>query len=57
MLVAPKDVNLADLVEHINECLATPYNEKGSYPCSAGDYKVAVDVSGKVTELWERAHS
>ncbi|CAM5583123.1 Lipoprotein OS=Kitasatospora aureofaciens OX=1894 GN=GCM10010502_17370 PE=4 SV=1 [Kitasatospora aureofaciens] len=57
VLVAPKDVNLADLVKHINECLATPYNEKGSYPCSAGDYKVAVDASGKVTELWERAHS
>ncbi|MFI9323177.1 hypothetical protein ACIGXI_25825 [Kitasatospora aureofaciens] len=57
VLVAPKDVTLADLVKHINECLATPYNEKGSYPCSAGDYKVAVDASGKVTELWERAHS
>lgn len=57
VLVAPKDVNLADLVKHINECLATPHNEKGSYPCSAGDYKVAVDASGKVTELWERAHS
>ncbi|MFD8706423.1 hypothetical protein ACFV1W_28100 [Kitasatospora sp. NPDC059648] len=28
VLVAPKDVNLADLVKHINECLATPYNER-----------------------------
>ncbi|MER7579770.1 hypothetical protein [Kitasatospora sp. NPDC097691] len=57
VLTAPKDVNLADLVKHINECIATPYNEKGSYPCSVGDYKVAIDASGKVTELWERAHS
>lgn len=57
VLVPPKDVNLADLVKHVNECLASPYNEKGSYPCSVGDYKVAIDASGKVTELWERAHS
>ncbi|MFE6049687.1 hypothetical protein ACFQ6N_02920 [Kitasatospora sp. NPDC056446] len=57
VLAPPKDVNLADLVKHINECIATPHNEKGSYPCSAGDYKVAIDASGKVTELWERAHS
>ncbi|MFF2541052.1 hypothetical protein ACFVUY_00595 [Kitasatospora sp. NPDC058063] len=57
VLAPPKDVNLADLVKHVNECLAAPHNEKGSYPCSAGDYKVAIDASGKVTELWERAHS
>ncbi|MFF7992331.1 hypothetical protein ACFZDG_21360 [Kitasatospora xanthocidica] len=57
VLAPPKDVNLADLVKHINECIATPHNEKGSYPCSSGDYKVAIDASGKVTELWERAHS
>ncbi|MFJ9611102.1 hypothetical protein ACIRS1_32660 [Kitasatospora sp. NPDC101176] len=57
VLAPPKDVNLADLVKHISECLASPYNEKGSYPCSVGDYKVAIDASGKVTELWERAHS
>ncbi|RKT16632.1 hypothetical protein BX285_0978 [Streptomyces sp. 1114.5] len=57
VLAAPKDVNVTDLVKHINECIATPHNEKGSYPCSLGDYKVAIDASGKVTELWERAHS
>ncbi|MFE6749814.1 hypothetical protein ACFVGM_28475 [Kitasatospora purpeofusca] len=57
VLAAPKDVDLAGVVKHINECLASPHSEKGSYPCSAGDYKVAVDASGKVTELWERAHS
>ncbi|MEU1288759.1 hypothetical protein [Kitasatospora sp. NPDC005856] len=57
VLAPPKDVNLADLVKHVTECLASPHNEKGSYPCSAGDYKVAIDASGKVTELWERAHS
>ncbi|WP_030245186.1 hypothetical protein [Streptomyces sp. NRRL S-350] len=57
VLAPPKDVNLADLVKHVNECIATPHNEKGSYPCSSGDYKVAIDASGKVTELWERAHS
>ncbi|MCX4683419.1 hypothetical protein OG401_03705 [Kitasatospora purpeofusca] len=57
VMAAPKDVDLAGVVKHINECLASPHNEKGSYPCSAGDYKVAVDASGKVTELWERAHS
>lgn len=57
VLTAPKDVNLADLVKHVNECIANPDNQKGSYPCSGGDYKVAIDASGKVTELWERAHS
>ncbi|MEU9043140.1 hypothetical protein AB0D63_15920 [Kitasatospora sp. NPDC048343] len=57
VIAAPKDVNVADLVKHITECLATPHNEKGSYPCSAGDYKLALDASGKVTELWERPHS
>ncbi|MET8543689.1 hypothetical protein ABZW03_24000 [Kitasatospora sp. NPDC004799] len=57
VLAPPKDVNLADLVKHVTECLAAPRNDKGSYPCSAGDYKVAIDASGKVTELWERAHS
>ncbi|WP_327064022.1 hypothetical protein OG715_03590 [Kitasatospora purpeofusca] len=57
VMAAPKDVDLAGVVKHINECLASPHSEKGSYPCSAGDYKVAVDASGKVTELWERAHS
>ncbi|WP_406096398.1 hypothetical protein [Kitasatospora purpeofusca] len=57
VMAAPKDVDLAGLVKHINECLASPHSEKGSYPCSAGDYKVSVDASGKVTELWERAHS
>ncbi|MFJ4671232.1 hypothetical protein [Kitasatospora purpeofusca] len=57
VMAAPKDVDLAGAVKHINECLASPHSEKGSYPCSAGDYKVAVDASGKVTELWERAHS
>ncbi|MFC5662609.1 hypothetical protein ACFP3U_06380 [Kitasatospora misakiensis] len=57
VMAAPKDVDLAGLVKHINECLTSPHNDKGSYPCSAGDYKVAIDASGKVTELWERAHS
>ncbi|MFB8237034.1 hypothetical protein ACFC58_10850 [Kitasatospora purpeofusca] len=57
VMAAPKDVDLAGVVKHINECLASPHSEKNSYPCSAGDYKVAVDASGKVTELWERAHS
>ncbi|MFF4384129.1 hypothetical protein [Kitasatospora sp. NPDC001547] len=58
VLAPPKDVNVADLVKHVNECLAEPTNVKGSYPCSGvGDYKVALDASGKVTELWERAHS
>ncbi|MFJ6379990.1 hypothetical protein ACIQI7_08300 [Kitasatospora sp. NPDC092039] len=58
VLAPPKDVNVADLVKHVNECLAEPTNVKGSYPCSGvGDYKVAIDASGKVTELWERAHS
>ncbi|MEK2494501.1 hypothetical protein WN990_33645 [Kitasatospora purpeofusca] len=57
VMAAPKDVDLAGVVKHINECLTSPHSEKGSYPCSAGDYKVAVDASGKVTELWERAHS
>ncbi|WP_328958666.1 hypothetical protein [Kitasatospora purpeofusca] len=57
VMAAPKDVDLAGVVKHINECLASPHSEKGTYPCSAGDYKVAVDASGKVTELWERAHS
>ncbi|MFJ8431362.1 hypothetical protein ACIQ9P_08675 [Kitasatospora sp. NPDC094019] len=57
VMAPPKDVDLAGVVKHINECLTSPHSEKGSYPCSAGDYKVAVDASGKVTELWERAHS
>ncbi|MDY0814377.1 hypothetical protein [Kitasatospora purpeofusca] len=57
VMAAPKDVDLAGVVKHINECLTSPHSEKGSYPCSAGDYKVALDASGKVTELWERAHS
>ncbi|MFG2909546.1 hypothetical protein ACGF13_31340 [Kitasatospora sp. NPDC048286] len=58
VLAPPKDVAVADLVKHVNECLADPTNVKGSYPCSGvGDYKVALDASGKVTELWERAHS
>ncbi len=57
VMTAPKDVDLAGVVKHINECLTSPHGDKGSYPCSAGDYKVAIDASGKVTELWERAHS
>ncbi|MET8629261.1 hypothetical protein ABZW30_36940 [Kitasatospora sp. NPDC004669] len=57
VVAAPKDVNAADLAKHINECVATPGNQKGSYPCSAGDYKVAIDASGKVVEMWERPSS
>ncbi|MGV9265426.1 hypothetical protein ACWDRR_12275 [Kitasatospora sp. NPDC003701] len=57
VLAKPKDVNVADLVKHIAECLADPTNVKGSYPCSAGDYKVAIDSAGKVVEMTERAHS
>ncbi|MQS13090.1 hypothetical protein F7Q99_12535 [Streptomyces kaniharaensis] len=57
VLAPPKDVAVADLVKHINECIATPHNEKGFFPCSDGDYKVAIDASGKVTEMWERASS
>ncbi|MFG2845708.1 hypothetical protein ACGF12_21415 [Kitasatospora sp. NPDC048296] len=57
VVAAPKDVNAADLAKHINECIATPGNQKGSYPCSAGAYKVAIDASGKVVEMWERPSS
>ncbi|MCG6494817.1 hypothetical protein [Kitasatospora sp. A2-31] len=57
VMVPSKDVNLADLVKHISECLADPTSSKGFYPCSGGDYKVAIDSSGKVVELTERAHS
>ncbi|MEU8923478.1 hypothetical protein AB0D10_21480 [Kitasatospora sp. NPDC048545] len=57
VVAAPKDVSVADLVKHVNECIATPGNQKGSYPCSTGDYKLALDASGKVVELWERPHS
>ncbi|WP_395295024.1 hypothetical protein ACF9IK_16895 [Kitasatospora hibisci] len=57
VMVPSKDVNLADLVKHISECLADPTGSKGFYPCSGGDYKVAIDSSGKVVELTERAHS
>ncbi|MFF1908659.1 hypothetical protein [Kitasatospora sp. NPDC058218] len=57
VLAKPKDVNVADLVKHIGECLADPTNVKGFYPCSAGDYKVAIDSAGKVVEMTERAHS
>ncbi|MFJ8626448.1 hypothetical protein ACIRD3_26920 [Kitasatospora sp. NPDC093550] len=57
VVAAPKDVNVADVVKHINECIATPGNQKGSYPCSTGDYKLALDASGQVVELWERPHS
>ncbi|MEU4581485.1 hypothetical protein AB0F92_05240 [Kitasatospora aureofaciens] len=57
VVAAPKDVNAADLAKHINECIATPGNQKGFYPCSNGDYKIAVDASGKVTEMWERPSS
>ncbi|AUY50600.1 hypothetical protein [Streptomyces sp. CB01881] len=57
VMTAPKDVNVADLVKHIGECLADPTSTKGFYPCSAGDYKIAIDSSGKVVEATERAHS
>ncbi|MFD5462109.1 hypothetical protein ACFWIQ_04660 [Kitasatospora sp. NPDC127059] len=57
VVAAPKDVNAADLAKHINECIATPGNQKGFYPCSSGVYKVAFDASGKVTEMWERPSS
>ncbi|MFF2039560.1 hypothetical protein ACFVVX_03970 [Kitasatospora sp. NPDC058170] len=57
VLAKSKDVNAADLVKHINECIADPTSTKGFYPCSGGDYKVAIDASGKVVELTERAHS
>ncbi|MFD0275776.1 hypothetical protein ACFVHB_17990 [Kitasatospora sp. NPDC127111] len=57
VMVPPKDVNVADLVKHINECLADPTSTKGFYPCSGGDYKIAIDSSGKVVEVTERAHS
>ncbi|MFH8379880.1 hypothetical protein ACH4E7_02895 [Kitasatospora sp. NPDC018058] len=57
VVAAPKDVNAADLAKHINECIATPGNQKGSYPCSTGAYKVAIDASGKVIEMWERPSS
>ncbi|MGW2378298.1 MULTISPECIES: hypothetical protein [Kitasatospora] len=57
VVAAPKDVNAADLAKHINECVANPDNQKGFYPCSSGDYEVALDASGKVTEMWERPSS
>ncbi|MEU1509526.1 MULTISPECIES: hypothetical protein [unclassified Kitasatospora] len=57
VLAPSKDVNVADLVKHIGECLTDPTSTKGFYPCSAGDYKVAIDSAGKVVELTERAHS
>ncbi|MFH9349423.1 hypothetical protein [Kitasatospora sp. NPDC017646] len=57
VVAAPKDVNAADLAKHINECIATPGNQKGFYPCSSGVYTVAIDASGKVTEMWERPSS
>ncbi|MFE2723348.1 hypothetical protein [Kitasatospora sp. NPDC059327] len=57
VLAKSKDVNVADLVKHIGECLADPTSSKGFYPCSAGDYKVAIDSAGKVVEMTERAHS
>ncbi|MFI9360028.1 hypothetical protein ACIG5E_03025 [Kitasatospora sp. NPDC053057] len=57
VVAAPKDVNAADLAKHINECIATPGNQKGFYPCSSGVYTVALDASGKVTEMWERPSS
>ncbi|MBV6701986.1 hypothetical protein [Kitasatospora aureofaciens] len=53
----PKDVTVDDLVKHINECIAAPHNDKGFYPCQNNDFKVAIDASGKVTEMWERAVS
>ncbi|WP_369183486.1 hypothetical protein [Streptomyces sp. Y1] len=57
VVAPPKEVNAADLAKHINECITTPGNQKGFYPCSSGDYKVAFDASGKVTEMWERPSS
>ncbi|MFD9690492.1 hypothetical protein [Kitasatospora sp. NPDC059088] len=57
VVAAPKDVVVAELVKHINECIATPGNQKGSYPCNSGTYKVALDASGKVVEMWERPSS
>lgn len=57
VVAAPKDVSAADLAKHINECIATPGNQKGFYPCSSGTYKVALDASGKVVEMWERPSS
>ncbi|MFJ9775628.1 hypothetical protein ACIRVF_31020 [Kitasatospora sp. NPDC101157] len=57
VVAPPKDVNAADLAKHINECIATPGNQKGFYPCSSGVYTVAIDASGKVTEMWERPSS
>ncbi|MBD0688888.1 hypothetical protein [Streptomyces sp. CBMA123] len=57
VVAAPKDVNAADLAKHINECIATPGNQKGFYPCSSGTYKAAIDASGKVVEMWERPSS
>ncbi|MFE4971001.1 hypothetical protein ACFRAR_02645 [Kitasatospora sp. NPDC056651] len=58
VMVPSKDVNVADLVKHVNECIADPASTKGVYPCSGGgDYRMTVDASGKVTDLWERPHS
>ncbi|MFE4518605.1 hypothetical protein ACFRMQ_30995 [Kitasatospora sp. NPDC056783] len=58
VLAPSKDVGAADLAKHVSECIADPAATKGVYPCSGGgDYKVTMDASGKVTDLWERPHS
>ncbi|WP_316522020.1 hypothetical protein [Kitasatospora brasiliensis] len=58
VMVPSKDVNAADLAKHVSECIADPAASKGVYPCAGGgDYKVTLDASGKVTDLWERPHS
>ncbi|MFD8707078.1 hypothetical protein ACFV1W_31555 [Kitasatospora sp. NPDC059648] len=57
VVVAPKEVDVAGLVKHINECIATPHDNKGSYPCQNNYFRVTLDASGKVVDMFERAES
>ncbi|WBP87749.1 hypothetical protein [Kitasatospora cathayae] len=57
VVVAPKEVDVAALVKHINECIATPHDSKGSYPCQNNYFRVTLDASGKVVDMVERAES
>ncbi|MEE1785739.1 hypothetical protein PUR71_22950 [Streptomyces sp. SP17BM10] len=53
----PMDANAETLAKHVNECIATPRSDKGVYPCQDNVFKVTLDASGKVVEMWEKAVS
>ncbi|MFD7903204.1 hypothetical protein ACFV4G_13255 [Kitasatospora sp. NPDC059747] len=53
----PMDANAETLAKHVNECIATPGSDKGVYPCQNNVFKVTLDASGKVVEMWEKAVS